>query len=84
MRLQAANTLLALAGVRAPSGEEDKPASDDKKPPAVLLNLFLGGSKEPVQVVDGEAREIRVEPPVRLADAAIRALAGPELSSGQE
>jgi hypothetical protein len=47
MRLQAANTLLALAGVRAPSGEEDKPASDDKKPPAVLLNLFLGGSKSP-------------------------------------
>ena len=44
MRLQAANTLLALAGVRAPTGEEDKSSSDDKKPPAVLLNLFLGGS----------------------------------------
>jgi hypothetical protein len=49
----------------------------------VLLNLFLGGSKEPIQVVDGEAREITIEPPVRLADAAIRALLGPELSSGQ-
>ena len=82
MRLQAANTLLALAGVRAPTGEEDKSSSDDKKPPAVLLNLFLGGSKEPIQVVDGEVREIKIEKPVRLADAVIRALPEPELSSG--
>ena len=74
--------MLALAGVRAPTSEEDKSSSDDKKPPAVLLNLFLGGSKEPVQVVDGEAREIKIEKPVRLADAVIRALPEPELSSG--
>lgn len=66
IRLTAAKTLLELAGVRAPKeGEEAKQEGEGKRP-AVLLNLFLGGGQEPIQIVEGEAREIVVERPKQL------------------
>ncbi len=77
-RLDAAMTLLALAGVRPADSIEEKSAEGEKtERPAVLLNLFLGGSQEPIQVIDGEAREITMEKPVRLAGEAVRALSKP-------
>jgi hypothetical protein len=62
-RLEAAMILLNLAGVKAPTGPVDGKAEGDGKRPAVLLNLFLGGTGEPVQIVNGEAREIKIEKP---------------------
>lgn len=62
LRYEAAMTILNLAGVKAPTGKDDNAADgESKQRPAVLLNLFLGGTGEPVQIVDGKAREIRVE-----------------------
>ena len=77
VRMDAAATLLALAGVRPVDGAmEEKPAQGEaQQRPAVLLNLFLGGGSEPVRVVDGQARV--VGKPVRLAGEAIRQLAEP-------
>jgi hypothetical protein len=76
MRMDAAATLLALAGVRPTDGAvEEKTAQGETQRPAVLLNLFLGGGSEPVRVVDGQARA--VGKPVRLAGEAIRHLAEP-------
>ena len=76
VRMDAAATLLALAGVRPTDGAvEEKPASGETQRPAVLLNLFLGGGSEPMRVVEGQARE--VGKPVRLAGEAIRQLAEP-------
>lgn len=63
LRLEAAMIFLNLAGVKAPTGPADGKGEGDGKRPAVLLNLFLGGTGEPVQIVNGEAREIRVEKP---------------------
>jgi hypothetical protein len=59
--MEAAQVILNLAGVKAPTGKEEKEADGETKRPAVLLNLFLGGTGEPVQIVDGKVREIRVE-----------------------
>ncbi len=76
VRMDAAATLLALAGVRPTDGAvEEKPAQGEAQRPAVLLNLFLGGGSEPVRVVEGEARP--VGKPVRLASETIRAIAEP-------
>lgn len=76
VRLDATTTLLALAGVRpAEEAEEEKPAESEQNRPAVLLNLFLGGGKEPVQVIEGQAREMGK--PVRLAGEMIRAIPEP-------
>ena len=76
VRMDAAATLLALAGVRPVDGAvEEKPAQGETQRPAVLLNLFLGGGSEPVRVIEGEARP--VGKPVRLAGEAIRQLAEP-------
>ncbi len=76
VRMDAAATLLALAGVRPVDGAvEEKPAQGEAQRPAVLLNLFLGGGSEPVRVVEGQARP--VGKPVRLAGEAIRAIAEP-------
>lgn len=67
VRMDAAMVLLGLAGVRPPrEGEADQGEGEGKRP-AVLLNLFLGGGQEPIQVVDGEAREIVVEKPKQIA-----------------
>jgi hypothetical protein len=80
VRMDAAATLLALAGVRPVEGAvEEKPAQGETQRPAVLLNLFLGGGSEPVRVVDGQARP--VGKPVRLAGEAIRQLAEPGSTS---
>jgi hypothetical protein len=50
--LYATTTLLALAGVRPAEGvEEEKPASLEQQRPAVLLNLFLGSSEQPIEPV---------------------------------
>jgi hypothetical protein len=74
--MDAAATLLALAGVRPVDGTvEEKPVSAETQGPAVLLNLFLDGGSEPVRVVEGEARA--VGKPVRLVGEAIRAIAEP-------
>ena len=76
VRMDAAATLLALAGVRPVDGAvEEKPAQTEAQRPAVLLNLFLGGGSEPVRIVEGEARV--VGQPDRLAGEAIRPLAEP-------
>lgn len=61
VRLQAAQIVLGLAGVKPPKENEDTKNEGDGKRPAVLLNLFLGGGQERIEVVDGEAREIVVE-----------------------
>ena len=55
-RLDAAMTLLALAGVRPVDGvEEEKPAGGEQQRPAVLLNLFLGGGEDkPIRVIEGQ------------------------------
>ena len=66
VRLSAAKTLLELAGVREPKEGEEAKTEGEGKRPAVLLNLFLGGGQEPIQIVDGEAREIVVERPKQL------------------
>ena len=43
---------VALAGVRPTEGvEEEKPASLEQQRPAVLLNLFLGSSEQPIRTV---------------------------------
>jgi hypothetical protein len=63
LRMDAAAMILQLAGVKAPTGKEEEKADGEAKRPAVLLNLFLGGTGEPVQIVDGKVREIRVEKP---------------------
>ena len=76
VRMDAAGTLLALAGVRPVDGTvEEKPTQAETQRPAVLLNLFLGGGSEPVRVVEGQARP--VGKPVRLAGEALRAIAEP-------
>ena len=76
-RLEAAKFLLALAGVRPSDQYEPEPESAvEQKRPAVLLNLFLGGSPEKdIRVIDGEARS---PTPSRIAGAAIAALGVPE------
>ena len=52
VRLDATTTLLALAGVRPAEGvEEEKPAGVEQQRPAVLLNLFLGSSEQPIRTV---------------------------------
>ena len=52
VRLDATTTLLALAGVRPTERvEEEKPASLEQQRPAVLLNLFLGSSEQPIRTV---------------------------------
>ncbi len=80
VRMDAAATLLALAGVRpVDRAVEEKPTQGEAQRPAVLLNLFLGGGSEPVRVVDGQARD--VGKPVRLAGEAIRQLAEPGSTS---
>lgn len=63
LRMEAAMVIFQLAGVKAPTGKEEEKADGEAKRPAVLLNLFLGGTGEPVQIVDGEVREIKVEKP---------------------
>ena len=63
IRMDAAMIVLQLAGVKAPTGKEEEKADGETKRPAVLLNLFLGGTGEPVQIVDGKVREIKVEKP---------------------
>ena len=63
LRMDAAQLIFQLAGVKAPTGKEEEKADGEAKRPAVLLNLFLGGTGEPVQIVDGKVREIRVEKP---------------------
>jgi hypothetical protein len=76
VRMDAATTLLALAGVRPVDGMvEEKLAQSEAQRPAVLLNLFLGGGSEPMRVVDGQVRV--VGKPVRLAGEAIRAISEP-------
>lgn len=60
-RMEAAQVILNLAGVKAPTGKEEKEVDGETKRPAVLLNLFLGGTGEPVQIVDGKVREIKVD-----------------------
>lgn len=61
LRMEAAMTIMQLAGVKAPTGKEEKETDGETKRPAVLLNLFLGGTGEPVQIVDGKVREIKVD-----------------------
>jgi hypothetical protein len=62
VRMDAAATLLALAGVRPVEGAvEEKPAQGETQRPAVLLNLFLGGGSEPVRLA-GEAIRQLAEP----------------------
>jgi hypothetical protein len=75
VRMDAAATLLALAGVRPVDGAVEETAQGEAQRPAVLLNLFLGGGSEPIRVVDGQVRP--VGKPVRLAGEAIRAIAKP-------
>ncbi len=76
VRMDAAATLLALAGVRPTDGTvEERPAQGEAQRPAVLLNLFLGGGSEPVRVVESQARP--AGKPVWLAGEAIRQLAEP-------
>lgn len=82
VRLEAASTLLALAGVRPPhDGEEEKATASKPQRPAVLLNLFLGGGQgEPVRIVEGQARAVPADAgiaPVRLAGEVVRTLAEP-------
>lgn len=72
-KVNAANFILALAGVRPTDGDDEKPAEDGAKP-AVLLNLYLGGGEvvpniRVERVVDAEYRELP-----RLADAATKML----------
>lgn len=60
MRLDAATTLLALAGVRPADGVEEEACGNERQRPAVLLNLFLGGGDEkPIRVIEGQARRVR-------------------------
>lgn len=73
VKLQAAQILLGLAGVRPPKEDESVGEGGEGKRPAVLLNLFLGGGQEPVQIIDGEAREL---PRVRVETSP--QLSGPE------
>lgn len=80
-RLEAAKFLLALAGVRPSDQVQPEPAPTvEQKRPAVLLNLFLGGSPEKdIRVIDGE---VRPATPSRIAGAAIAALGLSEPGSG--
>jgi hypothetical protein len=75
-QLEAARFLLALAGVRPTDQAAEKEEAGERKRPAVLLNLFVGGSngEQSIRVVDGTARE--------LADTEERSLS-PELSANK-
>lgn len=67
VRLEAATTLLGLAGVRPTEGAAPAAKAQEQEEqvrPAVLLNLFVGGGAEPVRVVDGTFHE--TAEPIRL------------------